>query len=109
MSDNRMQEMAELLRSGARMLNEHCPVCGTPLFQLKTGEIYCSRCNKPVKILSADEDVDRVSAEAGLEGTLFKKLNLMQFLLEAEEEPMKVKELAETISVLLDVIEKLKS
>lgn len=104
-----MQKMADLLRSGARMLIEHCPLCGTPLFQLKTGEIYCSRCNKPVKILSADEDVDQVSAEAGLEGTLFKKLNLMQLLLEAEEEPMKVKELAETISVLLDVIEKLKS
>ncbi|MCW3978334.1 MAG: hypothetical protein NWF12_01175, partial [Candidatus Bathyarchaeota archaeon] len=26
--------MAELLRSGARMLDKSCPECGSPLFQL---------------------------------------------------------------------------
>ncbi len=36
-----VRKMADLLRAGAAMLNEHCPLCGTPLFRLKSGEVIC--------------------------------------------------------------------
>lgn len=108
MSNENIQDMAELLRKGARMLSESCPICATPIFQLKTGDLFCSKCNKPVKILSKDEDIEQATTEASLESTLLKKLALMQVLLDVEENPVNVKELTETISVLFDMITKLK-
>src|SRR5438094_6342089 len=42
-----VKRMADLLKSGATMLSDVCPVCGTPLFKVK-GEVFCAKCNKPV-------------------------------------------------------------
>src|SRR5437660_12011462 len=42
-----VKRMADLLKSGATMLSDVCPVCGTPLFKV-TGEVFCAKCNKPV-------------------------------------------------------------
>ncbi len=36
-----VKKMADLLRSGAAMLAERCPICGLPLFRLKSGEVVC--------------------------------------------------------------------
>ena len=36
-----VKKMADLLRSGAAMLAERCPLCGLPLFKLKSGEVVC--------------------------------------------------------------------
>ena len=36
-----VKKMADLLRSGAAMLAERCPLCGLPLFRLKSGEVVC--------------------------------------------------------------------
>jgi len=36
-----IKRMTELLRGGATMLGEHCPLCGSPLFRLRSGEIVC--------------------------------------------------------------------
>ena len=36
-----LRKMSELLRAGATMLSETCPICGLPLFKLKSGEVVC--------------------------------------------------------------------
>ncbi|RLG87309.1 MAG: hypothetical protein DRO39_00780 [Thermoprotei archaeon] len=36
-----LKKMSELLRAGATMLSETCPICGLPLFKLKSGEVVC--------------------------------------------------------------------
>jgi len=37
--------MRDLLLRGARMLDEHCPKCGTPLFLIKETNLkYCPKC-----------------------------------------------------------------
>ncbi|RLG83278.1 MAG: hypothetical protein DRO18_08050 [Thermoprotei archaeon] len=33
-----IRKMTELLRSGAIMLDQACPLCGSPLFRLRSGE-----------------------------------------------------------------------
>jgi len=48
-----IKRMADALRSGAKMLSEVCPVCNSPLFEIK-GEMRCIACDKPV-ILVKDE------------------------------------------------------
>lgn len=103
--------MAELLRSGAKMLSYNCPECGSPLFQLKSGEIWCARCQRRVVIVAEDEDESVATRELLLESverTLVEKLSSVNQVLSAEVEPAKVKELADVLSVLLASLERLR-
>ena len=105
-----MKQMAELLRSGATMLSHSCPECGSPLFRLKTGEIWCAKCQRRVVIVSEGEEIP---AETGLkleslEGALVKKLVTMGEWIEKENEPHKLKDIAEVIDILLVALEKLR-
>ncbi|MEM3993709.1 MAG: Sjogren's syndrome/scleroderma autoantigen 1 family protein [Desulfurococcaceae archaeon] len=53
--------MAELLKSGAVMLAEICPVegCNLPLFKLKSGEIVCPVHGK-IHVVKTDEEAREV-------------------------------------------------
>lgn len=53
--------MAELLKSGAVMLADTCPVegCNLPLFKLKSGEIICPRHGK-VHVVKTEEEAREV-------------------------------------------------
>ena len=72
-----------MLRQGAKMLSTTCPECGAPLFQLKTGEIFCPREKREVKIMNEGETLEGVKQEASLEKTLQNKLTLLQQRLDA--------------------------
>ena len=108
MTDQSMKEMAEMLRQGAKMLSMSCPECGTPLFQLKTGEIFCPHEKREVKIIKEGESLEKAKQDATLEQTLQSKLQLLQQRLEAENDPIEIRELAKTITVLLDALNLLK-
>lgn len=34
-----VKKMSDLMRSGAVMLEHTCPLCGLPLFRIKSGEV----------------------------------------------------------------------
>jgi len=52
-----LQKMKNLLLSGARMLDEVCPNCGTPLFYIKeVGLKYCPKCDVYVATLQEIEN-----------------------------------------------------
>jgi UPF0148 protein len=53
-SNENVKKMAELLRSGNTMLNRSCPVCNTPIFRNKEGDLFCPSCNREVKIVDDD-------------------------------------------------------
>ncbi|KYH38650.1 MAG: hypothetical protein AYL28_003030 [Candidatus Bathyarchaeota archaeon B23] len=106
------KEMAKLLRSGATMLSYNCPECGSPLFRLKSGEIWCARCQRRVVILREGEDESAVVEQEllwdQLEGSILEKLSKLSGLLSAEEEPRRVREIAESISTLLASLQRLR-
>jgi UPF0148 protein len=105
------KEMAELLRSGAKMLSYSCPECGSPLFQLKSGEIWCAKCKRRVIIMPESQDESTGSRELlweSLERNLLAKISSINGLLSAESDPQKVKEFSDVISSLLASIEKLR-
>jgi UPF0148 protein len=108
LTDQSMKEMADMLRQGAKMLSMSCPECGTPLFQLKTGEIFCPHEKREVKIVKEGEDVEQMKQDATLEQTLRSKLKLLQQRLDASTDPSEIRELALTITVLLDAMNRLK-
>jgi UPF0148 protein len=103
-----MEEMTDLLRRGASMLGKSCPICGTPLFQLKTGEIICPSCNREVRIVSREEEVEQVTTETNLEQIITSKISDLSEILKREEDVIKVGEIAETLSKLLDILDNLK-
>ena len=105
-----MKEMAELLRSGAKMLSYSCPECGSPLFQLKSGDIWCANCQKRVVIVPEDEDESAATKEMlwnSLEQTLIDKLSSLNSSLSTETEPKRVGELVEVISMILNSLDRL--
>ena len=105
-----MKEMAELLRSGAKMLSYSCPQCGSPLFQLKSGDIWCANCQKRVVIVPEDEDESTATKEMlwnSLEQNLIDKLSSLNSSLSAETEPKRIRELVEVISVILNSLDRL--
>jgi len=108
MSEGSMKEMAELLRKGASMLSESCPECGTPLFRLKSGEVTCPSCNRPVRMVKGDATKDEVAQQGGLEATIRKKMGEVQAELENEKDHAKMREITSTLMALLDALEKVK-
>ncbi len=61
-----LKRMTELLRTGAIMLDLTCPICGLPLFRLKSGEIVCPIHGK-VHVVSSEEEARRVRVDAVIE------------------------------------------
>ncbi|MDK6029077.1 Sjogren's syndrome/scleroderma autoantigen 1 family protein [Ignisphaera sp. 4213-co] len=65
--DEIIRKASELLRSGATMLADVCPLCGSPLFKLPSGEVVCPIHGK-VMLVKSEEEV----SEAGVISTLME-------------------------------------
>lgn len=104
------KEMAELLRSGAKMLSQSCPECGSPLFQLKTGEIWCAKCQRRVVIVpeGGEAAAEAIPQLDSLERTLLQKISSMAGLLAKQSEPGELRDTAEALNSLLASIERLR-
>ncbi len=51
------KKMADLLRTGHKMLNLSCPICNNPIFQNKDGVSFCVICNR--EVIMADSVSDK--------------------------------------------------
>lgn len=108
MTDQSVKEMADMLRQGAKMLSMTCPECGAPLFQLKTGETFCPREKREVKTVKEGEDPQKAKQDASLEKTFLSKLQLLQQRLDSATDPVEIRELTQTITMVLDAFSRLK-
>jgi UPF0148 protein len=105
-----VKRMAELLKSGAAMLPETCPECGTPLFR-KGNETFCPNCNKPVVIIRSAEQETRILADSVLEDseqTLLSKIREVNVAMKIEKNPDKLLVYGNTLVTWLEAIEKLR-
>ncbi|MEE8354406.1 MAG: Sjogren's syndrome/scleroderma autoantigen 1 family protein [Candidatus Bathyarchaeia archaeon] len=106
-----MKGMADLLRSGAKMLSRSCPECATPLFQLKSGDIVCANCKRRVLIVPEGEEA---TAEAGIrlesvEKVIVDKLVTLGEAMSQESDPEALRSLSELMDSLLGNLEKLRA
>jgi len=107
----RMRRMAELLKSGAKMLDMTCPQCGTPLFQLSSGEIWCANCDKRVVVIKEGEregPVVKPLLWEELEDTLLLKLKEINARMRVEEDAEELQRLVRLVFSLLETFENLK-
>ncbi len=58
--ENAIKRAADLLRSGATLLAETCPVCGSPLLRLISGEVVCPIHGR-VMIAKTESDIVEAS------------------------------------------------
>jgi UPF0148 protein len=105
-----VKKMAELLKSGATMLSEVCPECGTPLFR-KGKETFCPKCNKQVVIIQSSEQETRFKADQVLEDSeqiLLSKIREINAALKNEADPEKSLLYGNTLASWLGALEKLR-
>ena len=105
-----VKKMAELVKSGATMLSETCPECGTPLFR-KGKETFCAKCNKQVVIIQTAEDETRLRTDQVLESSeqiLLAKIQEINLALKNENDPEKLMAYGNALSSWLGAIEKLR-
>ncbi len=106
--------MADLLKSGATMLSDICPVCGTPLFKVK-GQVFCAKCNKPVvyqKAMSPQTAATAVSPGYlldSVEMTITGKISEANEILKNEKDPEKLSLYSNLVFGWLSMLEKLRS
>ncbi len=105
-----VRRMAELLKSGAKMLSEACPQCNSPLFQVKD-EIFCAKCEKPViKLKPTDEESKLIGTRVldMVEQTILMKIQETNALIKLEKENDKLINLESLLSKWLEALEKIK-
>jgi UPF0148 protein len=102
--------MADLLRSGAVMLKESCPVCATPLFRLGK-DTFCAKCNRPVAIVKSSEDEVRLASQqvlGDLEQTILQKITDLKGAVKNEHEPSSLRSLGEAVNTWLSALEQVR-
>ena len=105
-----VKKMADLLKSGASMLQETCPQCGTPLFR-RGSETFCAKCNRPVVIIRNAEDESRLATEQILEGTeqtVLTKIQELNAVLKSETDPARLLNYGRALKAWLEAIDNIR-
>jgi UPF0148 protein len=109
--DTHIKRMAELLRQGATLTDLSCPACGSPLFRLKDGTLWCAKDEKKVIVVKEGEEPPKPAAGKGLdalEATLMAKVQDLQVKIQRAENVDELQKLTAALSELLDSLEKVK-
>jgi UPF0148 protein len=90
------------------MTNLACPVCASPLFRLKNGELWCEKCHKQVVIVKEGEEAKMAQSTAlvSLEATLAEKIREIQEKMSREQDPERLQKLGNTLTGLLENLER---
>lgn len=105
-----LERMVDLLRTGAAMLPEHCPECGSPLFRIRD-EIWCPKCNKRVIIVREGEAVAKATSPVlldAIEETILTKLRDVNQQIKNEKDPVRLQRLGDLLFTWIGTLEKLR-
>lgn len=115
MSDNHIKKMANMLHSGATMLDEYCPKCNNILFRLKDQRIYCPVCELEIKKVKGseltnnteikNEDMKTFSDLHNIYVRLFEKLSSE---LNNAKDLILIEKYLDSSNKILDIIKKLR-
>jgi uncharacterized Zn finger protein (UPF0148 family) len=115
------KKMADLLRTGHKMLNISCPICNNPIFQNKDGVSFCTICNREVimadsvsdknieeKEIILDKNTKQVNIPSVLITVLTNKLYWITQKLEKENQLDIIEKYLKLLFDLLNLLEKAK-
>ena len=110
--DQNIQRMAFLLREGHTLLSEPCPQCNSPLFKMKSGEIYCASCDKKVVIVKDEAQIESIMQTGILDDTskvINMKIKELNQQLDAEKDFDTQYKMTRLLISYLESLEKLKN
>jgi UPF0148 protein len=106
-----VENMANLLRQGAALTEYSCPACASPLFKLRTGELWCAKCQKRVILVKEGETPEEATRNitlTGVESTVLAKIQEVEARIKDEKDPTQLERLSATLATLLENLEKIK-
>jgi UPF0148 protein len=109
--EKHIKRMADLLRQGATLTELACPACASPLFRLRSGDLWCAKCEKKVIIVKEGEDPSKITGSIvleNLEATLLAKVQEIQSKMEHEQNMEELQKLGAVLSGLLENLEKIR-
>jgi len=109
--NNKIRSMADLLRSGAILTSLSCPVCSSPLFRLKNGDLWCGQCQKKVIVVKEGEEsaeARSITTLSTIEYTLMEKLREVNQKIQDANDADEIQKLSATLSSLLENLEKIR-
>ncbi|KPV63925.1 MAG: hypothetical protein AOA66_0503 [Candidatus Bathyarchaeota archaeon BA2] len=106
-----IQIMADMLRQGATLTELPCPACSSPLFKLRSGDLWCAKCQKRVVVVKEGESPKGTTSPVlltSLESTILTKIEEIEGKLREEKDPEKLQRLGALLSTLLENLEKIR-
>jgi len=108
-----IRSMADLLRSGATLTDLACPACSSPIFRLRSGDLWCAKCHKMIVIVKEGEEKESAehlgeSLLESLESTLSEKIKEVNGRIREEQDIEQLLKLGEVLSMLLENLERAK-
>jgi len=114
--------MANLLKSGHKMLSLSCPICNNPVFQNKSGTTFCAICNREVLLVNKEPNENIVENKtatddlhelknfdkSAINSILIKKIRWIVYKLENETQLHILNEYLEVVLKLMNILEKSK-
>jgi len=112
-NDDYIKRMADLLRQGATLTDLACPNCSSPLFRLQEGTLWCGKDQKKVVIVKEGQEAPKTAAVNPamdkLEAVLMAKVQDLQLKIEKTDNVEELGKLTNTLSELLNSLEKIKN
>ena len=105
-----IQAMVDLLRQGAALTELACPACASPLFKLRSGDLWCAKCQKRVIVVKEGEQPVEATGSMllnTLESTVLAKIKEIEAKLKVEKDPTELQKLGAILSTLLENLEKI--
>ena len=109
--EQHIKQMANLLRQGATLTQLACPACASPLFRLKSGDLWCARCEKKAIVVREGEDPSKIAGSMildDLETTILKKVQEIHSKMEKEENIEELQKLGTALSKLLENLKEIR-
>lgn len=106
-----IKRMAELLRQGLTLTELACPACASPIFRMKSGELWCAKCEKKVIVVKDEDEMAKITSAAALESleaTVIAKIQEVQSKMQKETNVDELQKLGATLSGLLESLEKIR-
>jgi len=106
-----IKAMTDLLRQGATLTELSCPACSLPLFKLRSGDLWCARCQKRVVVVKEGESSIEATSPmllTSLESTILAKIQEIDGKIREEKDPEKLRGLGALLSTLLENLEKIR-
>lgn len=106
-----IKRMADLLRQGSTLTELACPVCASPIFRLRNGDLWCAKCEKKVIVVKEEAELAKIRSALSLEtleSTLLAKIQEIQEKMQHETDAEELQKLNSTLSELLENLEKVR-